>query len=227
MKRLLKYLLYIIIIITLVTLGIDAYVSSTVRSQLYDDIEIVGYSKVGLLLGTSKYVAQGRVNLYYKYRIEAAVSLYKAGKIDFILVSGDNRAANYNEPETMKKDLIAAGIPEGRIFLDYAGFRTLDSIVRSSAIFDADDMVVISQKFHNERALFIANNKGIKAIGYNAQSPTRRYHVRVMLREKLARVKMAIDLLLNTQPKFYGKKILIEDTTQQKTETDTVPVLIK
>lgn len=213
MKRLVKYTILIVSLLVFTILCIDAYVSYTVRQQLYSNIQQVGHSRVGLLLGTSKYVSRGNINLYYKYRIEAAVALFEAGKIDFVLVSGDNRKLNYNEPETMKKDLIAAGIPEGRIFLDYAGFRTLDSIVRSAAVFDSKDITVISQQFHNERALFIANNKGLNAIGYNAQDPPVNARVKVLVREKLARVKMVLDLLFNKQPRFYGDKIEVKDTT--------------
>jgi len=218
MKRLLKYTLILLALLVIFVVSVDMYVTYTVKKQVYEDIQTIGHRKVGLLLGTSKYVAGGRVNLYYKYRIEAAVALYNAGKIDFILVSGDNRRENYNEPWTMKKDLEAAGIPPGRIILDYAGFRTLDSIVRSYAVFDAGSIIVISQRFHNERALFIANRKGINAIAYNAQDPPQRLQIKVMIREKLARVKMLLDLVFNKQPKFYGDKVMIEDTT-------AVPVL--
>lgn len=213
MKRLLKYTLILLALLVIFVVSVDMYVTYSVKQQVYEDIQTIGHRKVGLLLGTSKYVAGGRVNLYYKYRIEAAVALYNAGKIDFILVSGDNRRENYNEPWTMKKDLEATGIPPGRIILDYAGFRTLDSIVRSDAVFDAGSIMVISQQFHNERALFIANRKGINAIAYNAQDPPQRLQIKVMIREKLARVKMLLDLVFNKQPKFYGDKVVIEDTT--------------
>lgn len=212
MKRVLKYSLFAVAVLLVFVLVADSYISYAVRKQLYDNVQNIGHNRVGLVLGTSKYAARGRVNLYYKYRIEAAVALFKAGKIDFILVSGDNRKLNYNEPETMKKDLVAAGVPEGRIYMDYAGFRTLDSIVRSDAVFDAGSITIISQRFHNERALYIANNKNINAIAYNAQDPPQRLQAKVLMREKLARVKMLLDLLLNKQPRFYGDKIEIKDT---------------
>lgn len=219
MKRLLKYTLILLVLLVVFVVSVDMYITYSVKKQIYNDIQTVGNRKVGLLLGTSKYVAGGRVNLYYKYRIEAAVALFRAGKIDFILVSGDNRRENYNEPWTMKKDLEAAGVPPGRIILDYAGFRTLDSIVRSRAVFGSDSIIVISQCFHNERALFIANHKGINAIAYNAQGPPRQLQVKVMIREKLARVKMLLDLLFNKQPRFYGDMVMIEDTTGQLRDT--------
>lgn len=196
-------------------LSIDAYVTNSVKKQMTDNIQTIHHNRVGLVLGTSKYVATNTINLYYKYRIEAALELYKEGKIDFIIVSGDNSSKNYNEPKQMMEDIVKAGVPEDHVYLDYAGFRTLDSIVRCKAIFNATDITVISQKFHNERAIFIANKKGIKAIGYNAQSPPEKYRVKTMLREKLARVKMMLDLLFNKQPKFYGEPIHIGVGTPQ------------
>lgn len=211
-KRILKYTIGAVVLLLLFIFITDYWVARTVEQQLFDDIEQVGHHKVGLLLGTSKYVSTGNVNLYYKYRIAAAVRLYHAGKIDFVLVSGDNRHKTYNEPETMKQDLIDAGIPANKIFLDYAGFRTLDSVVRCEAIFGQKDFIIISQKFHNERAVFIANSKGLKAVGFNALNPPTHLTIKVSIREKLARVKMLIDLLTNKQPHFYGETIEIKDT---------------
>ena len=132
------------------------------------------------------------------------------GKIEYILVSGDNATLYYNEPYTIKKDLIKAGIPEEKIFLDYAGFRTLDSMVRAKYVFGLDSVTVISQKFHNERAIFLAERKGLHAIGFNAEDITGSDGIKVRLREYFARVKVFIDLTFNTQPKFYGKKIEIK-----------------
>ncbi len=99
-------------------------------------------------------------------RITATISLFKAGKIDYVLVSGDNGTPYYNEPIVFKKDLVKGGIPEECIFLDFAGFRTLDSMVRAKVIFGLDQVTVISQKFHNKRAIYLAEKKGLKAIGY-------------------------------------------------------------
>ena len=115
----------------------------------------------------------------------AAVALYKAGKIKYILVSGDNGSASYDEPTTFKNDLLAAGVSESDIFLDYAGFRTLDSVLRSKAVFQLDSITVISQKFHNQRAIAIAKAKGIKAVGLNAKDVTGRNGWKVHLRDVL------------------------------------------
>lgn len=189
---------------------IDAIVENTTRDKIYNTIEQIPHNRVGLLLGTSRFLSNGRLNLYYKYRINAAYNLYKAEKIDFILVSGDNSSKSYDEPTSMKNDLMAKGIPAKRIYLDYAGLRTLDSIVRSKKIFNLDSVTVISQQFHNERAIFIAEMKGVEAIGFNARSVNARYGFKTRVREKLARVKMVLDLILGTSPRFLGEAIEIK-----------------
>ena len=105
------------------------------KGKLFDDVKTVPYNKAGLLLGTSKYLGHGYINFYYKYRIEAATELYRVGKIKYIIISGDNGTRQYNEPEMMKNDLIKAGVDSAHIYLDYAGFRTFDSVVRLKEIF--------------------------------------------------------------------------------------------
>jgi SanA protein len=155
-------------------------------------------------------LVEGGVNPYYAHRINATINLYKAGKIEYVLVSGDNGSIYYNEPTTIKKDLVKRGIPDDKIFLDYAGFRTLDSMVRAKFIFGLDSVTVISQQFHNERAIYLAEKKGLMAIGFNAKGISGKEGIKVQFREYFARVKVFIDLLLNTQPRFYGEKIEIK-----------------
>jgi SanA protein len=191
------------------SIGVDQWVRYSTRAQMYDEVAAIPHRKVGLLLGTSKFSGNGWINRYYQYRIDAAVALFRSGKIDFILVSGDNGKTYYNEPETMQADLVAAGIPADRVALDYAGFRTLDSILRCRDVFGEDNITIISQPFHNARALFICNSKHIHAIAFNARDVAGRSGVKVMLREKLARVKMLIDLATGKEPKFYGPRITI------------------
>jgi SanA protein len=135
------------------------------------------------------------------------VKLYNAGKIDCIIVSGDNHRRNYNEPEAMRKALVAKGIPNKAIFLDYAGFRTLDSVVRAKEIFGQDSYTIISQQFHNERAIFIAGKKKIDAIGFNARDAKLQYGYKTLIREVFARCKVFLDLLVGKQPHFLGEKI--------------------
>lgn len=185
-------------------------ITNSTENKTFSNVYLIKKNRVGLVLGTSKRLSNGQPNPYYVYRIEATIALFNAKKIDFVLVSGDNATKYYNEPTTFKKDLIKGGIPEDRLFLDFAGFRTLDSMVRAKEIFGLDSVTVISQKFHNERAIYLANKKGLEAIGFNAKMVTGSESLRMKIRESLARVKVFIDLLFNTQPKFYGEKIEIK-----------------
>lgn len=181
----------------------------TAKNKLYADALTIPYNKVGLLLGTSKYGSRGYNNPYYDFRIEAAVKLLKSGKIKYIVISGDNSSVDYNEPEAMRSDLISAGIDSGVIYLDYAGFRTFDSIIRLKEIFGQNSVTVISQRFHNERAIYIASKLEIAAIGFNATNVGSKAGLKTQLREKLARVKVFLDFLIGTNPKFLGAKISI------------------
>lgn len=190
--------------------GTDMLVEHAAKENVYNATDKIPHNKVGLLLGTGKILSSGHINLYYVHRINAAVELFNSGKIDFILVSGDNSTEDYDEPSTIKKDLVAKGIPPDNIYLDYAGFRTLDSVVRCKEVFNQENVTIISQLFHNERALFIAKHKGIKAIGYNAKDVDAYYGFKTQLRERFARVKMMLDLLFGKQPKYLGNKIEIK-----------------
>ena len=206
-----KIVLTILVIVPLVMIALSHLTIERYSSdRTYSDIKNIPKNKVGLVLGTASRLVEGGVNPYYAHRIEATIQLFKAGKIDFVLVSGDNGSIYYNEPTTIKNDLVAGGIPEDKIFLDYAVFRTLDSVVRAKEIFGLDQVTIISQEFHNKRAIYLANHKGLEAIGFNAQDISGNEAIKVHFREYFARVKVFVDLVLNTQPRFYGEKIEIK-----------------
>ncbi|SDS03163.1 SanA/YdcF family protein [Winogradskyella sediminis] len=199
-----------ILILTGICIGFGVFVtfhwiSFKAKGLTYDDIDTIPKNNVGLVLGASKWAPSGSINLFYKHRVDAAVALYKAGKIDYILVSGDNGRKDYDEPTDFKNDLVANGIPAEHIFLDYAGFRTLDSIVRAKKIFGQNAITIISQKFHNERAIYIAQHNDIDAVAYNAKDV-----YKTPPREYLARTKARLDLLFDIKPKFLGDKIAIK-----------------
>lgn len=166
--------------------------------------------KVGLLLGTSRILANGNPNPYFYNRIEAAAELYRSGKIKNIIASGDNSRIHYNEPEDMKQALIKAGVPADKIYEDFAGFRTLDSVVRAREIFGQNSYIIISQEFHNERAVFLAQKNGIEAFGYNAKDVNKYAGFKTNMREKIARAKVFWDFLFGVEPKFGGEKIEIK-----------------
>jgi len=181
-------------------------ITDTSLGKLYSDTATIPFRKVGILLGTSKFDRPGHNNPFYVNRIEAALQLLRSNKIKYIVISGDNGRKEYSEPEAMRTDLINAGIDSNRIFLDYAGFRTYDSMVRLKEIFGQTDVTVISQQFHNERAIYIGSKLGIDAVGFNAGAVGDR---KTSYREKLARVKVFVDFLFGTKPKFLGQKVLI------------------
>lgn len=189
--------------------SVDFVVTHQTTAKTYNDVALIPHRKVGLLLGCSKYATNG-LSMFYRYRLDAAVELFKARKIDYILVSGDNRTLQYNEPKWMHDDLVARGIPSKKIFLDYAGLRTLDSVVRCSRVFGENKITVISQQFHNQRAIFIANHWNMDAVGYNAKNVSGSLGFQVLLREKLARVAMMIDLWTGKEPRYYGDRVVIK-----------------
>jgi len=209
-KKIIIYSLLALIPFCLITIFVcNSIINNTAKGKLYTDVAAIPYNKVGLLLGTSKHLGNGDANYYYTFRIQAAVNLLKAGKIKYLVISGDNGHKEYNEPEDMRADLMAAGIDSSLIFLDYAGFRTFDSIVRLKKIFGQDSVTIISQQFHNERALYMANKEGITAVAFNAAGIRGPMGLRVQLREKLARVKVFVDYWFGKKPHFLGEKVII------------------
>ena len=152
----------------LLVLICNGMVKKSVQGRMYENVCEIPYRSVGLVLGTSPVRSNGTPNFYYRYRMEAAAQLYFANKISYIIVSGDNHIHDYNEPECMRQSLVSMGVPDSVIYLDYAGFRTFDSMVRCKEVFGQDSVTVISQYWHNERALYIAEHAGLDAIAFNA-----------------------------------------------------------
>lgn len=213
MKRVIKNILKFFLLLIVAGIVFIAWANYSIKkkSQAFVSYTIadIPRTKTALLLGTGKTLSNGQPNAYFYNRIRAAADLYKSGKIQYIIVSGDNGQKDYNEPEDMQVALIEYGIPQERIFLDHAGFRTLDSVVRAKEIFGQTKLVIISQKFHNERAVFLAKQNGIEAFGYNAADVNKYAGFKTNLREYLAKAKAYLDLLLGVEPKFGGDKILI------------------
>jgi SanA protein len=175
----------------------------------HSELQALPPMKAGLVLGCSPTV-QGRNNAFFSTRMDAAVKLYQAGKVKALIVSGDNSTHQYDEPTAMKDSLIARGVPASAIFPDYAGFRTLDSVVRAREVFGQTEFIIVSQAFHNERAVFLARSHGINAHAFNAQGVAIRNAPLTYIREVAARVAAVLDAkVLNTRPKFLGKPVPI------------------
>lgn len=175
---------------------------------LYDEVDDLpedSTTRVALVFGCAKKI-NGNTNLYFKYRIEAAYDLWQAGKVRGFIMSGDNSRDDYNEPEDMKQALIEKGVPAEKIVCDFAGLRTLDSVIRVEKIFGVKKVILVSQKFHNERAAYITQKRGIDAIGYNAEAVQSNYK-KNQKREYFARVRMWVDEnILKTTPKYLGEQ---------------------
>lgn len=187
----------------------NQWVESTSATRCHSRLEGVPELTVALVLGCSPTVG-GRPNLFYVYRMEAAARLYQSGKVRALIVSGDNGSKQYDEPTEMKEDLVRRGVPADAVYCDYAGFRTLDSIVRAERIFGQRRFMVVSQRFHNERAVFLARRHGLDAEAFDAGDVVGSSGLMTHLREYLARVQAVLDVtLLRTKPRFEGPPVRI------------------
>lgn len=210
-RKLYKWLGFLLLLCILFVVACNIWVLRNTRAQIFSDISKIEARKVGLVLGTSRLNRYGRPNLFFNYRIDAAVALFKAGKIKHLIVSGDNSTKVYDESTDMYDALVDAGIPDSCITMDFAGFRTLDSVLRCYKIFGQKDVIIISQEFHDERALFIANYYKMDALAFATKDVPAAYSIRTTLREYLAKCKAVLDLyILHKEPHFLGEKIAIK-----------------
>ena len=194
----------------LLVAGTNVMVHHRSEARIYDSVEEVPANQTALLLGTPQYVTSGRPNPFFQNRIRAAVELYEGGKVRFIIASGDNRHRSYNEPLQMQEALLEAGVPERAVVPDFAGFRTLDSVIRAERVFGQSALTIVSQRFHSRRALYIARRHGMDAIAYAAPDVRGSTGLRLHLRELLARTLAVIDVeLLDTQPRFLGDPVAV------------------
>jgi SanA protein len=213
-KRILFVMGLAVILVILLIWGCDWWVIKEAEIHCSSQLRSREEAPVALVLGCSPMLGMRR-NLFFDYRIEAAAQLFKAGKVKALIVSGDNGSKDYDEPTMMKAALMAKGLPESVIYCDYAGFRTLDSVVRASSIFMQPRFIVVSQRFHNERAVFLARRHGLEATGFDARDVSRRTAPKTWLREYLARVQAVLDVtLFQTSPKFSGPQIRISQATK-------------
>lgn len=206
-RRLRVVLTILALLVAVLMLCANLWVVISTEDKVFTNIDSLDGHNVALVLGTSKKLSSGASNPFFENRIKAAAELFHKGKITHFILSGDNRARNYNEPLEMKKSLIKLGVPDSAITLDYAGLRTLDSIVRSKEIFGQEKITIITQSFHSYRALFISNYYNIDAVALVAKNSTTEASFRVYVRECFARTKAVLDLyVLNTSPRHLGEK---------------------
>ncbi len=191
-------------------LGCEWWIARSAEGRCYGTVPAVPDAPVAVVLGTSARLADGRANLFFLPRMEAAAALFKAGKVKTLIVSGDNGTQGYDEPTEMKRVLMEMGVSAEKIVCDYAGFRTLDSVVRANEVFGQRRVIFVSQRFHNARAIYLARAFGIEAFGLDAKDVPVALSVKTFLREKLACVKAVLDVnVLGTRPKFLGEKVAV------------------
>lgn len=207
MRWLKRLVLGTALMVILIVGACNIWIVKSTEEKVYSDLALLPDHRIALVLGTSHRSAGGGPNPFFQKRIEMAAMLYSMGKIDHFILSGDNSTRYYNEPVEMKKALIMQGVPASAITLDYAGLRTLDSVVRSKKIFGQDKIIIITQPFHSYRALFISRYYDMDAVAMVAGDPETERTFKVRLREYLARTKAVLDLyVFKTDPRFLGEK---------------------
>lgn len=198
-RHIIRLLLILIVLMIGAIIGCYVAISINAKGKTFDKVENIPVNKVGLLLGTSPFTPQGEHNYYFDNRIKATAELYQNGRISRVIASGGDyskRENGCNELTAMRDSLVAHGVPDSVITLDYQGLRTLDSVVKAKDVYGLDSLTIISQKYHNERAILLAEHFGLHAIAYNASTPdiaTKK--IKNISREFLARVKMFLDIL--------------------------------
>jgi SanA protein len=206
-RRVLKGLLIVFFLVAGFILISNVWIIESTKANIFSDVSQVPYNNVALVLGTSNKLTDGSPNPFFENRIRTAALLYRQKKVSHFILSGDNRTPYYNEPFAMKRALMKLGVPDSAITLDYAGLRTLDSVVRSKEIFGQDKLTIITQSFHSYRALFISSYYGIDAIAIITTEQPRENTSLVYWREYFARTKAVLDLyILKTAPRHLGDK---------------------
>ena len=195
--NILKFALWVLMAIMVVGLAVVACCEIAVynasKRRVYSDVEGIPHREVGLLLGTNPKGRRGGANTFYNHRIDAAVALYEAGKVDRFIISGAKKGSDYDEPQAMREALVARGVPDSIFILDGQGFHTIESIVRAKEVYEVDSVTIISQEFHNKRSLYMAKRNGLDAIAYNAANTTiLRWRILMFLRERASRVKAVL-----------------------------------
>jgi SanA protein len=198
-----RILIFVFICFTTI-LSIPLYVKHKARHNIFANVKNVSNAEFAIVLGAG-IMRNGTPGTYLQKRLDDALILYSNKKVEKILLTGDNGSVSHDEISVMNNYLTINGIPQDKIFADYAGFDTYSSMERADKIFEISDAIIVSQYYHLPRTLYIARNKGINATGFvtNSQYGRRAYK----FREWFATVKSVFDCLINRKSKFYGKKV--------------------
>lgn len=208
----LAFLFWLAAALVILVIIVNAYIDQQTRSFTYASVAAAPRAETALVLGASVR-SSGELSPVLRDRADAALALYKAGKVKNILVSGDNSTVAHNEVNPVRTYLLKAGIPDADIFLDHAGFDTYSTMYRARDIFKVASVTVVTQPFHMPRALFIARSLGLDAVGLDAGGGL--VDAKNYLRESLADEKAILDLMLHRKPKYLGDEIPISGVSAQ------------
>ncbi len=202
-KTVIRIIIIAIVVLAVAIISCYVLISANASGKTYDIVKSIPGNDVGLLLGTSPVNNEGSINRYFQQRIIAASELYKGGKIRRIIASGGDyskRKGGWNELEAMHDSLVSHGVPDSVILLDYNGQRTISSILNAINVYGLDTLTLISQEYHNQRAIWLSEHYGLHVIAYNAKTPDlTNKKIRNISREFLARVKMFLDLATSNE----------------------------
>lgn len=213
-KKTLKWIVTLGFCVLIGVLLANFWIVLSTEKRNYYFVNEMPTNDVGLVLGTTKSIHGGKENMFFRYRMEAAARLYREGKIKFLILSGNHDSVFYNEPNDMKQSLMSLGVPENIMTLDFAGFRTYDSIIRCKEVFNQSKFTIISQPTHNARALFLAQQVGIDAVAFAAQDVPTGY--KTYIREYFARPKAIIDVYLLNPLKNYSSNTNVNVKDKQR-----------
>jgi SanA protein len=214
MKRFLPLLRRVLLLLAVCGIGLTGALALTnwwilrvSKGSIVERVKDLPAHDVGLVLGTSPKLRGGSKNPFFEARMNAAAALFRAGKVKHLLVSGDNGRKGYDEPSSMRDALVDRGVPAKAVTLDYAGFRTLDSVERARTVFGLKKAVIITDDFHLPRSLFLARAKGLKAVGFRPQPVPWKWSKKTRTREVVSRGKAWLDIyMLRTKPRFGGPR---------------------
>lgn len=209
--RLRRWLIVAVVLLFLgaaFTAAVNVWLVNRTASRIFTDAEKLPKRDVAVILGTSPLIGSRSLNPFFEARMDAAAALWNAGKVRAFIVSGDNSRRDYDEPTAMRDSLVKRGVPADAITLDYAGFRTLDTMARARTVFGQQSVIVVTDDFHLSRSVFLAEAHGIEAVGFSGRPVPAEWSRKARLREVFSRVKAWLDVyVLRTKPKFYGPPV--------------------
>ena len=214
MKQLLMLLGALLLLAVLLWVAGNLWVLSHSAPYIQSNVAHCQSQRIGVVFGTSSWTRTGVRNPHFNARMDTAARLIHSGRVRHLLLSGDNRTRAYNEPRAMWHDLNKRGVAPEQLTMDFAGFSTFDTLARAQDVFQVDKAVLITQRWHLPRAIYIARARGMEVTGCVASAGAVAGEWRLRLRESLARVAALGDLYLwGREPYFLGppEPILMPD----------------